>query len=59
MHAKLKTAVVGATGYAGMELARLLLRHPQVDPPLLLRRETDNKGPSSLADISPVFSGGA
>jgi N-acetyl-gamma-glutamyl-phosphate reductase len=57
MHAKLKTAVVGATGYAGMELARLLLRHPHVDTPLLLRRESEIKAPSSLADVSPVFSG--
>jgi N-acetyl-gamma-glutamyl-phosphate reductase len=57
MHAKLKTAVVGATGYAGMELARLLKRHPRVDTPLLLRRESDNKGPAPLADVSPVFPG--
>ena len=36
---KLKTAVIGATGYAGFELARLLLRHPQVDTPVFLTRE--------------------
>jgi len=57
MTARLKAAVVGATGYAGMELTRLLLRHPHVDTPLLLRRECDIKGPSSLAEASPVFSG--
>ena len=36
MAAKLKTAVLGATGYSGVELARLLARHAQVDSPLLL-----------------------
>ena len=29
MTGKLKTAILGATGYSGFELARLLLRHPQ------------------------------
>jgi N-acetyl-gamma-glutamylphosphate reductase len=38
MAEKLKTAVLGATGYSGVELARLLSRHPLVDQPLLLRR---------------------
>jgi N-acetyl-gamma-glutamyl-phosphate reductase len=38
MPAKLKTAVLGTTGYSGQELTRLLLRHPRVDP-LFLRRE--------------------
>jgi hypothetical protein len=46
MTAKLKTAVLGATGYSGLELARLLGRHPRTDAPLLLRRsaETDEAG---------------
>jgi N-acetyl-gamma-glutamyl-phosphate reductase len=57
MPARLKAAVVGATGYAGMELARLLLRHPHVDTPLLLRRESDAKAPFSLADAFPAFAG--
>ena len=38
MAAKLKVAVLGATGYSGLELTRLLLRHPRVEKPLLLRR---------------------
>ncbi len=44
MAAKLKTAVLGATGYSGLELARLLSRHPRTETPLLMRRsaETDN-----------------
>ena len=46
--AKLKTAVLGATGYSGLELARLLGRHPRTEAPLLLRRsaETDD-GPAA------------
>ncbi|HYW66040.1 MAG TPA: N-acetyl-gamma-glutamyl-phosphate reductase [Candidatus Dormibacteraeota bacterium] len=40
MAAKLKTAVLGATGYSGLELARLLGRHPRTHAPLLLRRTT-------------------
>jgi N-acetyl-gamma-glutamyl-phosphate reductase len=38
MGAKLKSAVLGATGYSGLELARLLARHPRLAAPLLLRR---------------------
>jgi len=41
MAAKLKTAVLGATGYSGLELARLLSRHPRTDAPLLLRRNAE------------------
>ena len=37
--AKLQTAVMGATGYSGFELARLLVRHPKLAEPLFLRRE--------------------
>jgi N-acetyl-gamma-glutamyl-phosphate reductase len=56
MVAKLKTAILGATGYSGLELARLLGRHPRTDTPLLLRRsaETDESdGPvAGLPHIS-------
>ena len=31
MAAKLKTAVLGATGYSGVELQRILSRHPTCD----------------------------
>ncbi len=41
MASQLKTAVAGATGYSGCELTRLLLRHPQVQTPVLFRREAD------------------
>jgi N-acetyl-gamma-glutamyl-phosphate reductase len=38
MPQKLKTAVVGATGYAGFELAQLLAKHPCVSAPVLFTR---------------------
>jgi N-acetyl-gamma-glutamyl-phosphate reductase len=57
MAAKLKTAVVGATGYSGFELARLLLRHPRVDKPLLLKRNTEGNGTANLAEMFPAISG--
>ncbi len=37
--AKVKAAVMGATGYAGFELAKLLLRHPHAATPLFLSRD--------------------
>jgi len=51
MPAKLKVAVLGATDYSGMELTRILLRHPQVDTPVLLRRpeSSDQSHPSKSA----------
>src|SRR5579859_7063524 len=46
MAAKLKVAVLGATGYSGLELTRLLLRHPRVEKPVLLQRaESQNPHP--------------
>jgi N-acetyl-gamma-glutamyl-phosphate reductase len=59
MGGKLKTAVLGATGYSGVELTRLLLRHPLVDKPMLLSRpaEKEATGTANLADIFPALSG--
>jgi N-acetyl-gamma-glutamyl-phosphate reductase len=57
MAAKLKTAVLGATGYSGLELTRLLLRHPRLEEPALLRRAADSGSAADLADIFPVLSG--
>ena len=73
MLAKLKVAVLGATGYSGLELTRVLLRHPRVERPVLLRRAelSGNTGPAktakggaatedrevNLADLFPVLSG--
>jgi N-acetyl-gamma-glutamyl-phosphate reductase len=55
MPAKLKTAVMGATGYSGFELTRILLRHPRVDFPELLSRSAE--GNANLADLFPALSG--
>ncbi len=57
MPAKLKTAMLGATGYSGLELTRLLLRHPRVDKPVLLRRQSETDGAVNLADMFPSLSG--
>src|SRR5580692_2589565 len=57
MSARLKTAVLGATGYSGLELTRILLRHPRLEKPALLRRSEDNGSASDLADVFPALSG--
>jgi N-acetyl-gamma-glutamyl-phosphate reductase len=57
MPAKLKTAVVGATGYSGLELTRLLLRHSQLHKPELLGRENGNHAAANLAEVFPALSG--
>ena len=48
-----KVAVVGASGYAGEELVRLLLAHPQADLVAATSRQFAGK---SLAEIFPRFS---
>lgn len=52
----MKTAVLGATGYAGCELVRLLLRHPRTATPLLLSREGEGAGPG-LDQLYPALRG--
>jgi len=56
MSAKLKTAVLGASGYSGLELTRILERHPRLEKPILLRRESGN-GVADLAEVFPELSG--
>jgi N-acetyl-gamma-glutamyl-phosphate reductase len=53
--AKFKTAVLGATGYAGFELTRLMLRHRKLARPLLLTRESGSHG--ALEDFYPQLTG--
>src|SRR6202166_321080 len=57
MAGKLKSAVLGASGYSGLELTRLLERHPRLEKPVLLRRESGSDGPKDLAEIFPELSG--
>ncbi len=53
MEKKIQTAVMGVTGYAGMELARLLLRHPRLagKPPIFFGRTEG--APEPLAAVHP------
>jgi N-acetyl-gamma-glutamyl-phosphate reductase len=53
METTIQTAVMGVSGYAGMELARLLLRHPALagSPPLFLGRA--ESAPEPLAAVHP------
>lgn len=53
----LKTAILGATGYSGFELARILLRHPGVETPVMLQRSGDAAVEANLADMYPAISG--
>jgi N-acetyl-gamma-glutamyl-phosphate reductase len=57
-----QTAVVGVTGYAGAELARLLLHHPrlQAAPPVFAGRLDEKdaaRGGIPLAEIHPQLAG--
>ena len=51
-----RVAVVGATGYAGFEPARLLLRHPQIDKPVFYLRESSAQV-RCLTEIFPQLRG--
>src|SRR5258708_13472904 len=48
-----KVAVIGASGYVGEELVRLLLRHPYADLAAVTSRQFAGK---TLADIFPRLS---
>ncbi len=50
-----RVAVVGATGYAGFELARLLLKHPHICKPVFYLREGSHIG--CLTEIFPQLRG--
>lgn len=50
----IKAGIVGATGYVGVELLRLLNRHPEVEIKHLISRSNAGK---KLIDIYPQFSG--
>jgi len=57
MSEPVRVAVVGATGYAGFELARLLLRHPGIQKPTFFLR--DGSSPvNCLSELFPQLRGG-
>ena len=51
-----RVGVVGVTGYAGAELARLLLRHPRVATPVFYLRER-HREVHCLSELLPEFQG--
>lgn len=51
-----RVAVVGVTGYAGFELARLLLRHPHFDKPTFYLREGSTQA-CCLTELFPQLRG--
>ncbi len=53
-----RVAVVGATGYAGFELARLLLRHPHIEKPTFFLRG-GNANVRCLTELFPQLRGWA
>jgi N-acetyl-gamma-glutamyl-phosphate reductase len=52
----LRVAVLGATGYAGFELARLLLRHPNLQKPTFYLRDA-HAGIRCLTELYPQLRG--
>jgi N-acetyl-gamma-glutamyl-phosphate reductase len=52
----LRVAVVGATGYAGFELAKLLLRHPNVQKPTFYLRDA-HANVRCLTELYPQLRG--
>ncbi len=57
MAGKLQTAVLGATGYSGLELTRILFRHPRLEKPVLLGRRNGDHESVNLAEVFPVLAG--
>jgi N-acetyl-gamma-glutamyl-phosphate reductase len=51
-----RVAVVGVTGYAGFELAKLLLRHPKIEKPVFYLREGSTQA-RCLTEIFPQLRG--
>lgn len=52
MAAKARIGILGASGYTGSELVRLLLRHPRVELTLLT---ADSKAGKAMAEVFPQF----
>jgi N-acetyl-gamma-glutamyl-phosphate reductase len=57
MPQKIQPAVVGATGYAGFELARLLAHHPYAKKPVLFTRNGEAGTTAKLDELYPHVSG--
>ena len=53
----IQPAVVGATGYAGFELARILARHPRAKKTVLFTRNGESGATARLDELYPHMSG--
>src|SRR5581483_5132699 len=51
-HKTARIGVLGASGYTGAELLRLLIRHPRVEPVLLT---ADRRAGQDMSDVFPQF----
>ncbi|TVR79321.1 MAG: N-acetyl-gamma-glutamyl-phosphate reductase [Saprospirales bacterium] len=51
---KIKTAIVGATGFTGSELARILINHPVFEPAFITSESHSGK---KFSDVHPQFFG--
>jgi len=51
---KLRAAIVGATGYTGSEMVRILSRHPHVDIEVIT---SESRAGESFTDVHPHFQG--
>lgn len=51
---KINVAIVGASGYSGEELIRLLMRHEMADIKVITSRQYDGKG---IGEVFPRFAG--
>ena len=50
----MRVAVVGASGYTGLELLRLLVRHPELEIEALT---SERQAGTPLGDVYPAFRG--
>ncbi len=57
MKTAVQPAVIGATGYSGFELVRLLARHGGAKKPLLFSRNGESGGVSDLSEAYPQLAG--
>lgn len=54
MSSKIRTAVIGASGYTGAEMVRLGIRHPNIE---LVALTADRKAGQSIGDVFPHLDG--
>ena len=49
-----KISIAGATGYTGLELIRLLVKHPEAD---LITLTADSHAGKNITDVAPALTG--